>query len=215
MYLAMDGVAHRKRTIDMVRSRREHTEQQEELEARKKRVRANPELYTPFNNVPEVASFLQCFQRDAMRFPLLVVHAPSRVGKTEWAKSLFRNPLSLEVGKATEFPETMRQFDRKKHDALVLDDLRNLQFLSDHQDKLQGSYDRLLEFASTTGGTCAFWRDLYRIPVVATVNNDTKNLHWLKAGAHDFLGNSENVHYLHFSGRPGEVAPRTFYCDGS
>ena len=121
----------------------------------------------------------------------------------------FKKPFELKVGSLTHFPEKMRQFERGKFDGLVLDDVRDLSFLNEHQDKLQGKYTGPVEFGSTAGGTCAFLRDLFAVPVVATVNNTTRNLHWLEAGAHDFLGNRNNVHYLGFAGRPGEVAPAT------
>ena len=54
----------------------------------------------------------------------------------------------------------MRQFRRKVHDALVLDDIRDLKFIEDNQDKLQGKYDARMEFGTTVGGTCAYskWR---------------------------------------------------------
>ena len=99
----------------------------------------------------------------------------SHTGKTEWAKSLFRNPLELKVGTLEHFPETMRDFDRQRHDGLVLDDVRDLKFLSDHQDKLQGKYDSLVEFASTPGGTCAYTKYLYAVPTVVTLNHSTAN----------------------------------------
>ena len=70
----------------------------------------------------------------------------------------------------------MRQFKRGHHDGLVLDDVRDLQFLVNHQEKLQGKYDCLVEFGSTAGGTCAYHRDLFGVPVVATINFSTKNL---------------------------------------
>ena len=113
------------------------------------------------------------------------------------------------MGTLQHFPEAMRRFDKEKHDGLVLDDVRDLSFLNEHQEKLQGKYSGPVEFASTPGGQCAYWRDLFKVPVVVTVNNCTKNLHFLKSGAHDFLGKAENVHYLGFSGRPGEVPPTT------
>ena len=88
----------------------------------------------------------------ALRYPLLLVLGPSHTGKTEWAKSLFCKPLELKIGTLEHFPEKMREFDRNFHDGLVLDDVRDLKFLSDHQDKLQGKYDSRVEFASTPGG---------------------------------------------------------------
>ena len=114
----------------------------------------------------------------------------SHTGKTEWAKSLFRNPLELKVGTLEHFPETMRDFDRQRHDGLVLDDVRDLKFLSDHQDKLQGKYDSLVEFASTPGGTCAYTKYLYAVPTVVTFNHSTANLQFLLV--HDWLKHEKN-----------------------
>ena len=114
----------------------------------------------------------------------------SHTGKTEWAKSFFRNPLELNIGTLEYFPEKMRDFDRNIHDGLVLDDVRDLQFLSDHQDKLQGKYDSRVEFASTPGGTCAYTKYLYAVPIVVTFNNSTANLQFLRV--HDWLKHKKN-----------------------
>ena len=82
---------------------------------------------------------------------MLLVHAPSCCGKTEWACSLFRKPLKVQVGPLGFFPDGLRALDRKVHDGLVLDDVRDLAFISNNQEKLQGKYDCLVEFASTPG----------------------------------------------------------------
>jgi hypothetical protein len=207
VHLARDGALYRKRNLEACSERAQEVKTAKEVQERIKRIRSNPALYQPFKPVPEGLAFLKVFKEDAMRYPILVVHAPSYSGKTEWANSLFKKPFELKVGSLTHFPEKMRRFDRSKFDGLVLDDVRDLEFLSEHQEKLQGKYTGPVEFASTAGGTCAYWRDLYGVPVVATVNNATRNLHYLEAGSHDFLGKKENVHYLHFAGRPGEVSP--------
>ena len=209
VHLSRGGVCYRKRNLEACRERAQEKKTAKEVEERIKRIRSNTSLYQAFKSVTEAASFLELFNHDAFRYPLLLVHAPSYTGKTEWANSLFSRPFELKVGSLAHFPEAMRRFSRDKFDGLVLDDVRDLAFLSEHQDKLQGKYTGPVEFASTAGGTCAYWRDLFKVPVVVTVNNDTKNLHFLAPGAHDFLGKRENVHYLHFAGRPGEVAPST------
>ena len=41
----------------------------------------------------------------------------------------------------------------------MLDDLRDLDFLVAHQEKLQGKYDCLVEFASTPGGQLSYEKD--------------------------------------------------------
>ena len=135
---------------------------------------------------------------------MLLVHAPSRKGKTLWACSLLAKPLKLQVGKLEFFPDGLRALNRKIHDGLVLDDVRDLVFLSNQQEKIQAT--DVVEFASTPGGGCSYKKDMYRLPIVVTVNDSTRNLHYLQE--HDFLSNRDNVRVLSFSGRPGEAPPR-------
>ena len=71
-------------------------------------------------------------------------------------------------------------------------------------------YNMPLEFASTAGGTCAYTRDLYRVPVVATINNSTRSFQYLFSD--DFLSNPNNVCFLSFSGRPGEASVKTSWA---
>ena len=105
-------------------------------------------------------------------------------------KSLFANPLKLEVGSLRCFPDGMRAFHRGQHDAIILDDVRDLGFLAEHQEKLQGKYDTAVEFATTQGGTCAYKKYLFRVPVAATVNFSTRNLDYLDK--HDWLSKPAN-----------------------
>ena len=116
--------------------------------------------------------------------------APSRAGKTEWAKSLFRQPLVLQVGELEHFPNGLRAFSRKVHDGIVLDDLRDFYFCVRHQEKLQGKVDTVCEFASTPSGQYSFSKWLWRVPVVVTANYTTKNLQLLQEN--DFLANEGN-----------------------
>ena len=80
----------------------------------------------------------------------------------------------------------MRSFVRGSHDAIILDDVRDLSFCVRHQEKLQGKYDYAVEFASTPGGQCAYEKYLFCIPLVVTVNYSTRHLglletcDWLK-----------------------------------
>ena len=76
------------------------------------------------------------------------------------------------------------------HDGLVLDDVRDLAFVVAHQEKLQGKYDARVEFGTTSGGTCAYTKWLFRVPTVVTCNYSTKSLDLLDNC--DFLGNARN-----------------------
>ena len=190
LHLCRDGVVSRKRNLDAVVDYEVRATRAREITERASRIRSNPAIYQGFPEVPEAQAWLDKFKHDALRYPVLIVLGSSGSGKTEWAKSLFRNPLVLRIGTLEHFPDTMRSFDRSKHDGIVLDDLRDLLFLHNHQDKVQGKYDSEVEFASTAGGTCAYYKDLFAVPFVATINESTKNLNALDEN--DFLRRSSN-----------------------
>ena len=205
LYLSRDKVAANKRNLELVESWKRDRDLAATIEERTKRIKNNPALYTPFRKVPEAEQWLALFSEDAMRYPVLLAHAPSYAGKSEWAVSLFKKPLYVEIGAKNMWPAGMKKLDRSLHDGLVLDDLRDLRFLEDNQEKLQGKYNRPVELFNTPGGELAVTLDLYRLPMVFTINNDTKNLDLLKTS--DFLTKRTNVRVLSFSGRPGESPP--------
>lgn len=155
VYQARDGVVFRLRNLAALRTREEEASLQQELEQRTKRLRSDPAVYQCFKVVPEAVAWLSTFSAERLRYPVLLVHAPSHTGKTEWASSLFRRPLELKVGSLPHFPEGMRRFQRTVHDGVVLDDVRDLQFVVEHQEKLQGKYNSLVEFASTAASACS------------------------------------------------------------
>ena len=190
LFLTRDGVLARKRNLDAVREHEAAVAESAIIEATTKRLRSNPALYRPFPQVPAAQAWLATFQEDRLRCPVLIVLGPSQSGKTEWAKSLFKTPLELKVGGLDIFPESMRAFDREKHDGIILDDVRDLKFLAEHQDKLQGKYDARIEFATTPGGTCAYSKYLFAAPVAVTINNSTRNLDFLLT--HDWLRSERN-----------------------
>ena len=53
---------------------------------------------------------------------------------------------------------------------IVLDDVRGLQFLADNRNKLQ---ETMVGFGSTLGGTRAFKKYLYPVPVAVTIKHST------------------------------------------
>ena len=196
LHLCRDGCVTRKRNLDAVREWEKDRAADVEQQSRILRIRGNPELFHPFPMIPSVAEWLKTFDKDAVRYAILIVHGASRAGKTEYAKSLFKCPLELKIGSLTCFPDAMRSFSREVHDGIILDDVRDLSFLVQNQEKLQGKYDYRPEFASTPGGQCAFTRDLFAVPLVATVNNSTANLQLLLTD--DFLGHEGNRLYIKY-----------------
>ena len=190
IFLARDGVVVRKRNLDACREKDAVASATVEMVERTQRIRGNTDIYGAFPEIPEVSAWQALFHRDALRYPILILHGPSFTGKTEYAKSLYPGYLEVKVGSLEHFPDGMRAFQRGTHTAIVLDDVRDMRFAVRHQDKLQGKYDCLVEFASTPGGQCAYAKDLFCIPIIMTINNSTANLHLLTSD--DWLGNARN-----------------------
>ena len=201
LFKSRDGVLSRKRNLDACRERELKDEERTEMEAVVKRIRTNTTLCPPFPRVPQAEAWLRCFHtngitKDEVRYPLMVVLGHSHTGKTEWVKSLFKNALELKIGSSEVFPAAMQQFQRRVHDAIILDDVRDLKFIVKHQDKLQGKYDARIEFASTPGGQLAYERWLFCIPIAVTCNHTTANLGLLETD--DFLGLPQNRELVHW-----------------
>ena len=206
LYLARDGVLSRKRNLDEVRGWEEKRAQTKEREAATRRVKAK---FQPFKEVPAVTAWLSRLSEEHDRYPFLVVLAPSRAGKTEFAKSLFKRPLVVTVGDLEHFPDGLRRFKRNFHDGLVLDDLRDFAFCVRHQEKLQGKVDTATEFASTPSGQYSFAKWLWKVPVVVTANYTTKNRSLFETC--DFLGNTENRVLVELAASPGQATPDSLY----
>ena len=67
---------------------------------------------------------------------------------------------------------------------------------------MQGVWDEELEFGTTQGGTCAYKKYLFRVPIVVTANMSTGHLEDLESPeAHDFLGREENRAVLRLTQR--------------
>ena len=206
LHLCRDGVLSRRRNLETVRQREEAVEEEAEMAEVAKRIRQTL-VFTPR---AEAVAWLDKFKEEQDRYPFLLLLGPSRTGKTEYAKSLFENPLELKVGALGQLPDGLRAFSRKVHDGIILDDVRAFSFLVQQQEKLQSKYDARLELGTTPGGQCAYHKWLWRIPIVVTANNTTTGHDLLDSD--DFLGNPANRVLLRFE--TGSQQQETGTCVG-
>ena len=197
LFLTRDGVISRKRNLEAVKEKECHDGEATERAIVTKRVKSG---FAKFGPVLEAQEWLALFTQELDRYPILVVLGPSRSRKTEWAKSLFTKPLALDVGVLEHIPDDMREFDRKVHDAIILDDVRDMNFLVHHQEKIQGKIDRVVVFAETPSGGYKYRRWLWRVPIVVTANFTTKNLDLLDTD--DYLGHPENRYVVRRQRQP-------------
>ena len=200
--LCRDRVPARMRNLEEVIKGEEALLDEEEIKENMERIRSNPDLYKPFKQFPVAQEWLRSFLRDALRYAIMLVRGFSRSGKTELAKSWFRNPLKLKVGRLVNvFPAKMRYYNRRFHDGIVLDDLRDLRFLVNFQHVFQGKPDEEVGFAENTeGGNCAYSKLVFATPFVATFNDSVDNEDLLQTD--DFLSKPENRILLRLSEKP-------------
>ena len=139
LHLCKDGISGRKRTLDAYREWATGREQHKTMVERTRSIQSNPALHQQFGPVEQAMTWLALFRVDALRYPILLVRGPSLKGKTEWALSLFANALEVKIGALSHFPASMRKLDRRVHDGLVLDDIRDVAFLSQQQEKYKAN----------------------------------------------------------------------------
>ena len=190
LVLCRDGYIARKRALDAVRQPEDEATDAAEQKRITKRIRCNAELFKPFRRYPVLENCLAVFSLDMLRYPILIIMGPSFTGKTELAKSLFRCHLELKIGALTHFPNAMRKYNRRTHDGIVLDDVRDFAFITEHQHIFQGKYDTVVEFGSSPCGGAVYEKYLFKTPSVTTVNKSTLNLEFFKS--HDCLGKPDN-----------------------
>ena len=210
LQLSRDGIPARRRNYQEVLEAERQRADDLEMERTVKRIHANPVLHTPFRKFIEIDAWWQAFSEDQKRYPMLIIVAASFMGKTEFAVSLFKSPLLIEIGKLEHFPNSLRAYDRRVHDGIVVDDVRDMKFVTDHQHVFQSKYSKRTEFASSPCGTQAFNLYLFKTPWVVTANMSTKNLHFLETN--DFLSKASNRTLLRltespFVGAAPNVAP--------
>ena len=86
LFKTRDGVVHRKRNLDACREREESERTNQEIEARIKRIRGNPDICRPWPRVPAAEAWLSLFKKDAFRYALLVVlgNSDTGAGRITW-----------------------------------------------------------------------------------------------------------------------------------
>ena len=127
------GYADRKRNLEAVRAR----EREAWVDRRLVEVERDLcKLRGPFREFDAVREWENSFLTVNFRWKLLVLVADSASGKSSLAEALFSRPLVLTVEEAEHLD--LRSFECDGHDGLVLDDLRNLQFLHANQESCKG-----------------------------------------------------------------------------
>ena len=200
---AFDDVAKKRRYEEELKVSKMRRES-EEIEQRLRSSAA----YITFPGSDLVQLWKENFAHYHMRFPILVLFGPSRASKTEYAKSLFSNPLLLQVGHSMFLPDGMRSYDRDRHDCIIYDDVRNADFIRKHQEVFQ-SKSTIVELGRSPTGQSSFNVLLYRTPQIFTLNFSTEHLEVFHDD--DFCSNPGNVYFMKYPPRNFTMFPPFSY----
>jgi len=165
------GYAGRKRDLEAVlTSEREERVDKQVAEVNKELAK----LSAPFRVFAAVTAWENSYLHLNFRWQLLVLVADSASGKSNFAEHLFENPCVLTVEDATFLD--LKNFDKDRHDGLVLDNVNTWGQLRKWRAVLQARN------AKSRGGQSAtnlysYVQYLYGVPVVATVDLDAPDSH--------------------------------------
>ena len=131
--------------------------------------RSLSKLVAPYKTFPQVIAWEDSFLEVRFRWKVLALCADSAAGKSNFAESLFENPYCLTVEDSDHLD--LKNFDRDKHDGIVLDNVNSWGQLLSWRAVLQA---RNAKFKGGTSATnmYAWSKYLYGVPFVATVDFD-------------------------------------------
>ena len=167
------------RNLDRVRAAEAARKLAEEKAAVRKELRAKQR---PFTYDPAITEWKKQYEECEMRYNMLIVRGASRIGKTQMAQSIFPNTLVTTVNGAGE-PD-LREFKRGFHQAVVLDQVNDLQFILNNRAVLQANAeDQYLGVTQSHNFSYEVW--LHRIPIILTVDlevnmEEFKKSDWLE-----------------------------------
>lgn len=119
---------------------------------------------------PQVEGWRMSFEEVEERYKMLVLHGPSRTGKSRLARSLFGVDRTLVVDvQHAEHPD-LRGYRRHQHLAILLDEVASPKFIVGNKKLLQAHVDGALLGQSATQ-MFTYEVFLWRTPMILTTNN--------------------------------------------
>ena len=119
---------------------------------------------------PQIEAWRASYKEVEERYQILVLHGPSRTGKSRLARSLFglEHTLVVDVQHA-EHPD-LRGYRRSEHKAILLDEVASPKFIVGNKKVLQAHVDGALLGQSATQ-LFTYEVFVWRTPIILTTNN--------------------------------------------
>ena len=128
------------------------------------------------NHISRKVTWIESYKKAETRYSVLVLHGPSKLGKSELAKQIKGAAFTFVVDcQHARFPD-LRSFDADKHHAVVCDEISGPRFVLDNKKVLQQHVDGAILGQSPTQRE-AYYIYLWRTPIIVTTNHwDTSTL---------------------------------------
>jgi hypothetical protein len=153
--------------ISAVNNQREKEKVEKMIEERAARMKAKLKRFAV---IPEVQQWLELFESEDFRYPFLVLCGPSKLRKTEFAKSLFKNP----------FPHKDKVdwdgYAWDKNDAIIFDDVSKPDHIWQYVKKNKVLFQSSGIVSVNNSSTNCYKRDICvcQIPIVICTNENVK-----------------------------------------
>lgn len=173
MYLSLsaklrDGHDRRKASVEAVRASEAAKMFEEEKAWARCQLAAKAKPFKPL--CPLLEAWIMSYEELEERYRMLVLHGPSRTGKSRLARSLFGTERTLVVDVQHAAHPDLHGYRRHHHRAILLDEVANPSFIVGNKKLLQAHVDGALLGQSATQ-MFTYEVFLWRTPIILTTNN--------------------------------------------
>ena len=163
-----DGHDRRKASVDAVKK----SEAALAFEAERAWAREQVQLKAlPFKPLPpEIEQWKMSYEEVEERYKMLVLHGPSRTGKSRLARALFGAHRTMVVDVQHADHPDMHGYERHRHLAVLMDEVQSPHFIANNKKLLQAHVDGAILGQSATQ-LYTYEVFLWRTPIILTTNN--------------------------------------------
>ena len=146
-------------------------------EKRKERVATLNAMKTPHKQYPRIDDWLEQYKEVAFRYNFLILWGPSKMGKTELARSYFQNPFEHRDAVC------WAGYDEDKHDVIIFDDVKMIyKYISENRALFRAGGLATVQTSATN--MHAMDVDVTQKPIIVTTNErPIERATWIEANS--------------------------------
>ena len=133
-------------------------------------------MKTAHKPFPVIDKWLEQYKKTWFRYTFLILWGPSKMGKTELARSYFKNPFEHRDNVC------WTGYDDERHDAIIFDDVKCVyRYIRENRALFQGCDCAVVQTSATN--VYARTIDVAQKPIVVTTNDRPWGDDWIRANS--------------------------------